>query len=153
MLPTFKKRCPGLLPGNHVPSEMICVLQFILQFLKEAIPRTLIAHETRPPLLVFTDAALEGNDAFGSVGGVLIDRSSSGPQAVRQFFAAEVVGSELKKFQTDSTKVITVLEVLPVVTAIRCWQDRMLHRRVFVFIDIDGARLCLINMSCKSGHF
>ena len=86
MMPMFKKRCLGLLPGSHVPLEMVAELQFILQFLWVAIPRTLIAHETRLPLLVFTDAALEGNDAIGSVGGVLIDSSASGLPAVRQFF-------------------------------------------------------------------
>ena len=151
MMPVFKSRCLGALPGCHVPLEMIAELQFILQFLWVAIPRTLVAHETRLPLLIFTDAALEGGDAIGSVGAVLIDRAAGLPD-VQQFFGAEVIGAALEKFQTDSTRVITVLEVLPVVAAINFWKDRMLHRRVFLFVDNDGVRHCLINLSSKSGH-
>ena len=45
-------------------------------------------------------------------------------------FGAEIVGSDLQKSQTDSTKVITVFEVLPVVTAIHFWKVWILHRRV-----------------------
>ena len=37
-------------------------------------------------------------------------------------FGAVTVGSDLQKFQTDSTKVITALKVLPVVTAIHFWK-------------------------------
>ena len=64
-MPVFKSRCLGALPGTNVPLEMVAELQFVLRFLWEAIPRTLIAHEVRPPLLIFTDAALEGNDLLG----------------------------------------------------------------------------------------
>ena len=150
-MPVFKSRCLGSLPGTNVPIEMVAELQFVLRFLWEAIPRTLIAHEVRPPLLIFTDAALEGNDLIGSVGAVMIDRVLGQP-AVRQFFGSEVVGPALSRLQTDSTKIITVLEVLPAVAAIKFWCDRMLHRRVFLFVDNDGARHCLINLSSKSGH-
>jgi hypothetical protein len=90
-----------------------------------------------------TDAALEGNDLVGSVSAVMFDRVLGQP-AVWQFFGSEIVGPELSKLQTGSMKVITVLEVLPVVAAIKCWRDRMLLRRVFVFVDNDGARHCLL---------
>ena len=96
-------------------------------------------------------SCLEGNDLIGSVGAVMINRVLGQP-AVWQFFGSEISGPDLNKFQTASMKVITVLEVLPAVAAIKCWRVRMLHRRVFVFVDNDGARHCLMNLSSKSGH-
>ena len=76
-----------------------------------------VAHVVRQPLLLVTDTALEGNDLVGSVSAVRFDRVLGQP-AVWQFFGSEIVGPELGKLQTGSMKVITALEVLPVVAAL-----------------------------------
>ena len=148
MMPTFKARCTGQLAGDMVPDALLAELRFMARFLKQAIPRTLVAKDTRPPLLIFTDAALEGGDKVATVGAVMIDNSEAG--TCRRFFGKKLNEQELAKFQTQSMKVITALEVLPVLVAARQWADRCLHRRVFYYVDNDGARFSLINMSSSS---
>ena len=69
-------------------------------------------------------SCLEGNDLIGSVGAVMINRVLGQP-AGWQFFGSEISGPDLNKFQTASMKVITVLEVLPAVAAIKCWRARL----------------------------
>ena len=118
------------------------------RFLKLAIPRTLIAHETRPPLLIFTDAALECDDTVGTIGAVMIDRDLAYP--AKQFFADKLIKDQLHALRDFSEKIITTLEVLPAAMALKHWSQRALHRRVFVFIDNDGARFSLINMCSRS---
>ena len=51
-------------------------LYWVVEFLRSAAPRTLSAKDTRRPLLVFTDAALEGNESIATIGGVMFDGAS-----------------------------------------------------------------------------
>ena len=51
-------------------------LYWVVEFLRSAAPRTLLAKETRRPLLVFTDAALEGNESIATIGDVTFDGAS-----------------------------------------------------------------------------
>ena len=99
-----------------------------------------MAKETRSPLLVFTDAALEGNESVATIGGVVFDG------AICEFFSAKLSDVQLESLQTDSRHVIAVLEVLPVACAMQIWSDRTLRRRVFYFVDNDAARACLIKV-------
>ena len=68
-------------------------------------------------------------------------------EEVVQFFNGGLTRAQLVTFQRETTKVITVLEVLPVALAARQWASRMKHRRVFFFIDNDAARAGLIKMT------
>ena len=48
----------------------------VVKFLRSAAPCTLLAKETRRPLSVFTDAALEGDGSVATMGGVTFDGAS-----------------------------------------------------------------------------
>ena len=50
----------------------------------------------------------------------------------------------LDLFQTESLRVISTLELLPVLMALRLWRSVRTHRRVFVFVDNDASRHALI---------
>ena len=80
-------------------------------------------------------------DEVASVGAVLIDGDDV------ELFGFELSGPQRDSFQAETTKVITVLEALPVALAARVWSDRMKHRRVVFFIDNDAARAGLIKMT------
>ena len=95
--------------------------------------------------MIFTDAALEGNDDIATVGAVFLDRFSVMATKQVLFFGEVVPPQVLKSFQRESKKVISTLEVLPVALMMELLGNFLLHRRVFWFIDNDAARASLIN--------
>ena len=149
MMPVFKSRSLGLLQGSWIPPEMRSELEFIVQFIKTAIPRTLLAKDERLPLLIFTDAALEDNDSRAAVGAVMYDRSVKADVSC-EFFGEVVPMPLLRSLQVDNVHVIACLEVLPVLLSLRLWRDHVAHRRIFLFIDNDAARFSLINSSSSA---
>ena len=114
-------------------------------FLRTAVPRILKARDPRPPVLVFTDAALEGDgDEIATYGGVIIN----GDEVVK--FGARLSQARLAVLQKDTTRVIAVLEVLPAAAVAIQWKKQFAHRRVFYFIDNDAARARLIKQHSDS---
>ena len=66
---------------------------------------------------MFTDAALEGNESIAMIGGVTFDGAGC------EFFSAQLSIVQLASLQTDSRRVIAVLEALPVVCAMQIWSE------------------------------
>ena len=50
-------------------------------------------------------------------------------------FGSKVPADILSQLQVSQDQVIGQLELMPVAGAMQVWRDRMLHRRVFVFVD------------------
>ena len=107
----FRKRAAGKDMGPLVTQMIADELDFMMHFLTVAVPRTPTAAETRPPLLIYTDASLEDGDQHAGVGAVLIDRDTQ----TNQFYVDVMSQQELKKLQNESEKVIN---------SWRCWQSR-----------------------------
>ena len=68
----------------------------------------------------------------------------------KEFISEEVPRDMLAVLQSETPHVITSLEVLPVFLARSLWGSAMAHRRVFFFIDNDGARHSLIKTTTGS---
>ena len=140
-MPLLRARAAGKLEGADASDQMLIELVWLVTFLRVATPRVLVANDPRPPLLIFTDAALEGEqDEVASLGAVMVDAEDV------EFFMHKLEDEQLRRLQTYTSKVITPLEVIPAVASFDVWKARTLHRRIFVFIDNDGARACLIKM-------
>ena len=136
----FGNRALGNDNVSQLRDQMKAELYWVVEFLRSAAPRTLLAKDTRSPLLVFTDAALEVDASLATIGGVVFDG------AVCEFFSVKLSDVQLASLQTESKHVIAVLEVLPVACAMKIWADKTLHRIVFYFVDNDAARACLIKV-------
>ena len=141
MMPLFQARASGKNGGSEVCAQMKLELQWAKWFLREGGPRELQARDVRPPLLIYTDGALEGaDDEIGTVGALMID----GEEA--EYFGARVPPELMEGLQAASKKIIACLEILPVALSLDLWDSRILHRRVFVFVDNDAARGSLVKM-------
>jgi hypothetical protein len=145
-MPSFRSRAAGYDIGAAVTVTIAEELRFMMTFRKVAVPRKLIAADTRLSLLSFTDASLEEEDNKAGIGAVLVDRSTGS----KHFFADIMDVDELRKLQGDSEKVINSLEALAVRAALELWKPWTLHRSVMIFVDNDAARASLIRMSSKS---
>ena len=149
-MPEIKARALAPVGNSAFTQQIEGELTWGVNFIRESLPRMLIAHDPRPPLLIFTDAALEGEaDEIATVGAVVIDRINEGSSEVR-YFGDKVPTSLRNKLQSETPKVISALEVLPVGLALKVWSRRTMHRRIFIFVDNDAARASLIKMSSNS---
>jgi hypothetical protein len=105
----------------------------LVKYLKEAKPRRVDLKEGRPPVLLFTDGACEGelweNTTFG---GVIIDPWSKTFEA----FGAKVPEWLLESW-TDGVarQVIGQAEILPVFVGKYIWKATLAGRQTLYFID------------------
>ena len=143
-MPMFRARAAGKGTGTAIPAGMIDEMIWACWFLKQARPRTVLAKDTRPPLLVFTDAALEGEGVHATIGGVVVD----GDRA--EIFGKRLSDQQRSILQKETMRIICCLEVLPVVAVVKTWRSAILHRRVFFFVDNDAAKFSLINHQSES---
>ena len=111
--------------------------------MESSVPRRIISGDSRPPLVVLTDACLEDDTRRAGIGAVRLDPCGK-PE---RYFAAAVPDDVLAVLQTETAHVITALEVLPVFFVRHLWADELLHRRVFVMVDNNSARFALIKAS------
>jgi hypothetical protein len=130
-------------------SDDICEdLQWVVARLSSAKPRTIHCLDTRPPVLLFTDAACEGTDYdIVTFGAILFDKTDATIEYFHDHVSNFIV-SEWK--QSGIRQVIGQAEIYPVVLAKRVWANRLLHRKLLVFIDNDSARLGLIKAASSS---
>ena len=141
MMPEVRARAGGSCPGKDCSPGIKKEILWSKSFLSTAEPRILLAGDPRPPVLIFTDAALEGQqDDTATYGAIIFDGGES------EFFQGSFKPEHLAVLQKETKKVITVLEVLPAVAAASLWKERLLHRRTFFFIDNDAARAGLIKV-------
>ena len=58
--------------------------------LEHSLPRSLRAHDVRPPQIIFTDAASEDSDREATVGAVCFDRLKAGAGCEVSFFGEQI---------------------------------------------------------------
>ncbi len=73
MMPELRERAAGRGNSRAFSAGIKTELKWVLQFLKPAIPTTLVIGEARPLLQMLTDASLEQNDMVAGLGGVLVN--------------------------------------------------------------------------------
>ena len=134
-----RRALPGA-PGAKADKALMSELDDMLVFLRDSVPRCIIARDSRRPVRVFTDASLDEDCTRAGVGAVLF--VDAGPP--RAFLSERVPEDLLAVLQTESVHAISALEVLPVFLARSLWADHVKHRRAFFFIDNDAARHSLI---------
>ena len=97
-----------------------------MRYLREAMPRTLIAQETRPPVLLFTDGALEGDKRqLGTIGAALYDGSAV------EYFGVKLPRWVMEVLQRETENVIAAIELFPIALSMDLWADRFEHRQFF----------------------
>ena len=120
-----------------------------------AAPRRVTLAKQEPPVLVFTDAALERGSA--TLGAVLFDPSS----LKFEFFAAAFAPCTVKAWQSEAPfgtnsagpikeQVICQAELAVVPVAIETWHATLAQREVFFFVDNDPAKDALVNGISRS---
>ena len=118
------------------------VLSDFKRILNAGVPRQLKFGGEQRPILFFSDGACEGLERNEvTVGAVCFDTVDSS-----SFMFGSSVPSELVDFWKSTGKVQTIgqAELLPVLLGRIAFQEKMRHRRCFIFIDNDGARHGLI---------
>jgi hypothetical protein len=118
--------------------------------LQETQPRRVRPDDDKKPLLVFTDGA-EGDleNCAAACGALMIDPEDG----AREFFGEPVPDSLVAEWKSKGKeKIILQAELLPVLLAKQLWHRRMYNRRVFVFVDNEGAKFSCVNMMSDSRH-
>ena len=122
------------------------VLRFWPRFFEVAKPRTLRFQDLRPPVLIFTDGSEE--EGRVGVGGVIMDDVEIGVE----YFGGLVADSLVEAWKATGGKrrVIHQAEVYPATVALQLWGNRIVGRRVLLFVDNDAAKECLIRGASMS---
>ncbi|CAK9011231.1 ATP-binding cassette sub-family C member 3 (Canalicular multispecific organic anion transporter 2) (Multidrug resistance-associated protein 3), partial [Durusdinium trenchii] len=82
-------RAAGSLPGNFINEAIRAELEWARSFVSSSPPRLLQAGVAKQTFLIFTDAALEGNDRDGSVG--MVAYRLQNQEIVEKWFFSEQV--------------------------------------------------------------
>jgi hypothetical protein len=117
-------------------------LKWLLSFLRHSKPRTILARENQPPVLVFTDGACEGED-FSEVtcGGIIFHCSLKRPE----YFGMHVPPEIVKRWKDSGLKqVIGQCEIFPVLVAKLTWAKVLSGRKAIFFVDNDSAKEALV---------
>ena len=124
-----------------VSPELVHVVAEALQLLCDAKPRKVEAWAECPPILVFTDGAVEEGLQLVTHGAILVD-----PWKQCSRFFGDHIPPDFVKLWTRSGKkqVIAQAEIFPVVIAKCTWQDMLRHRSVLWFLDNESARMALV---------
>lgn len=135
----------GTRPATVTPGELRQLCDWTATILVGLRPRVFQKQVNIQPALIFSDAAFE--DGVATWGIVLVDHFS-GKHAV----FGGVIPACLVEFWMSFAieQVITQAEAFAALLARRAFQDRILGRRVILFLDNDAARLALIKASSAS---
>ena len=146
----MRGRACGKKAGKHLTSDMANELAWAEDFVTISAPRILLADSSKSRVLVFTDAALEKDDTAGTVGMVAL--RMVGDQVAEKFYFADVVPESLmSQLQNVSKKVIAGLELMAGIVAVVLLSRLKCSGRMFLFVDNEAARACLISMNSSVG--
>lgn len=120
-------------------------LDWARSFVLSDNPRVLKARMSGDRLVIFTDAALEGNDDVGSVG-MCAYWIHDGKVVNRYYFGERIPTDLLRRLQVGSKKIIAALELFAAVSAVVSLTRIHPNSRTFVFIDNEAARASMIAM-------
>ena len=124
--------------ANHLlTSDIIEALQWMSHWLRTAEPRKVLRSDGSPPILIFTDGAVEGpRHNVVTTGAVAFF-----PETDRlEFFGSIVEPSLLFEWNGGLDKqVIGQAELLPILQAKIAWSDRLEGKDVIMFVDNSSA--------------
>ena len=128
-------------PSVTVTPELVHVVSEALSLLMEAKPRLVQSWSECPPVLLFTDGAVEDSLQSVTHGAVLVD-----PWKQRSFFMGDHIPGDFVKLWTRSGKkqVIAQAEIFPVVIAKSTWNQILEGRSILWFLDNESARMSLV---------
>ena len=141
-----RQRACGKQAGMHISEDMLAEFRWATEFLRNDHPRILRANTSRTKLVVFTDAALEGNSDAGSVGMVAL-WIVNGKVENKYFFSERVPDSTMRLMQSNTKKVIAGLELLAGIVSIYILRQIHVEGRTFLFVDNEAARASAISMN------
>ena len=143
---TVNARACGSLSGKHISARMQEELIWAKKFLLTSVPRTLRCWMSDRRLVIFTDAALEENDTFASIGMVAL--WIEGSTVVAKYFFSEVLPPDiLNAMQKSTSKIISSLELMAAVLAVQVLSLQHHTGRSFLYVDNEAARACLISQN------
>ena len=124
-----------------VTSELVHVTAEALNILMESKPRAIGAWNRCPPLLIFTDGAVEEGEDGVTHGAVLVD-----PWKRCSFYFGDVIPKEFVSMWRRSGKrqVIAQAEIFPVLIAKATWKLHVQDRSVLWFLDNEAGRMALV---------
>ena len=102
-------------------------------------PRVVAMGRSRPPLVAYTDGAVED---VTTVGGALFDKSSGFASAFGEVVPEEVVRSWAGKL--GQSQVIGQAEIAPTILALLAWKEKCVGRDLLLFIDNESAAGALL---------
>eukprot|EP00435_Cladocopium_sp_Y103_P059062 s2761_g21.t1 len=128
-------------PSVKITPDLVHVVSEALDMLLNSKPRLVQAWSDIPPLLIFTDGAVEDNLEKVTHGAVIIDLWKQ-----CSFFFGDHVPRKFVSLWTHSGKrqVIAQAEIFPVLIAKATWNQMIQGRSVLWFLDNDAARLALV---------
>ena len=126
-------RFSGSGPTALVTPELIHPTAEALAVLMEPKPRMIQAWSDCPPILMFTDGAVEGNAELVTHGAVLVD-----PFKQQSFFFGDHVPKKFVEAWKRSGKRQVIAQ------AKDAWRDELSGRSILWFLDNDAARCALI---------
>ena len=123
-------------------AELIHVVSEALELLATSKPRRVDRWSQTPPVLVFTDGAVEDNCESVTHGALLIDpllhqRSLVFGDVVPQIFVSSWT-------KCGKRQVIAQAEIFPVLVAKETWSNEISGRSVMWFLDNESAKMSLV---------
>eukprot|EP00435_Cladocopium_sp_Y103_P008138 s3431_g2.t1 len=134
-------RFGGMGPSVQISNELVYATSEALTLLLNAKPRIISAWDSSPPVLIFTDGAVEEDMKSVTHGALLLD-----PLTGKAFYFGDEIPEEFCALWKRSGKkqVIAQAEIFPVLIAKETWKEVIDNRSVLWFLDNDSARMALI---------
>jgi hypothetical protein len=129
----------GARSGTQLDRITLSALVWLMERLVNSSPRPLLADANENVVLIFTDAASEGD--LHTCGGVLLDKSTNWFEYFSLVIQPELI---VEWRQTGQVQIITQAEVYPVWISRSVWGHRLKCRRVVFFVDNNGAKDALV---------
>ena len=138
-------------PSVSVTAELVHSVAEALDSLMTSKPRLISAWSDCPPLLLFTDRAVEDGDQGVTHGAILID-----PWKQCSFYFGDEVPSEFLALwrRHGKKQIICQADILTVLTSKETWCSHIEGRSVLWFVDNEAARMALVrNFSPRLNNF
>ena len=124
-----------------VSAELVHATSEALNLLRSSGPRKIDRWSDKPPILIFTDGAVEEGANLVTHGALLLDPVSQ---------KSLVFGDHVPKIFVDAwmrfgkRQVIAQTEIFPILVAKETWSDVIADRSVLWFLDNESAKMALI---------
>lgn len=134
-------RLGGAGPSIKVTPELVYAVSEALEALNSAGPRTIKPWEGMPPVLIFSDGAVENEGATVTHGALLVDpalnlRCVFGDHVPQPFVTAWA--------RAGKRQVIAQAEMFPVLAAKCTWKKQLSGRSIIWFLDNESARMAFV---------